>query len=232
VGLFALLVVNCARTGLEPWDLDESQIDSAGTGGGPPTRLPIGGADAGLDAEPPDAEVPDAELPDAEVPDAEPPDAEIPDATVAPEPIEPGPRPCIPHVEICNGVDDDCDDIVDEVPPEACSGGGMSYCIAGTMSACPRRCEVCAPGGVRICQHSYCTFWGEQECASDGQGFGPCRERQPPPECAGIARTFKSSPELEQCCLDNGYCCIDLFDLDGDENKSELLGNCDDVRCD
>jgi hypothetical protein len=70
-------------------------------------------------------------VPDAEVPDAEPPDAEIPDATVAPEPIEPGPRPCIPHVEICNGVDDDCDDIVDEVPPEACSGGGMSYCIAG-----------------------------------------------------------------------------------------------------
>jgi hypothetical protein len=90
---------------------------------------------------------------------------------------------------------------------------------------------VCRPGGVRICQHSFCTFWGEQECAGDGQGFGPCRERHPPPECAGIAQTHKSSPELEQCCLDNGYCCLDMFDLDDDGNSSELLGNCDDVTC-
>jgi hypothetical protein len=209
--------------------------------------------DAGPDAEPPrdaepDAEVPDAELPDADLPDADLPDAELPDADFpdaqapsdsgtgpGPDPDpdpDPGPEPCVPSTEVCNGADDDCDGVVDEVPAEACQGGGFRYCIAGTMSECPRRCEVCVPGGVRVCQNSYCTFWGEQECAGDGQGFGSCRERRVPPECDATARKHQSSPELEQCCLDNGYCCLDMHDLDGDGNRSEMLGNCSQVRCD
>jgi hypothetical protein len=194
--------------------------------------------DAGVDAEPPpDAEPdapPDAE-PDAEPPpDADPPvDAEPPsDAGTGPGPVEPGPDPCVPGPEACNGTDDDCDGVVDEIPPVACAGGGFRYCIAGTMSACPKRCDVCVPGSVRVCQNSFCTFWGEQECTGDGLGFGSCRERRVPPECASVASKHQSSPELEQCCLDNGYCCLDMFDLDGDGNRSEVLGNCSQVRCD
>lgn len=139
---------------------------------------------------------------------------------------------CEPRPEVCNGADDDCDGRVDEVPPVACVGGGLQHCIAGQMSACPRRCETCVAGSVRICQNSYCTFWGEQECTADGQGFGPCREEQPPPECAGIARRHKDSPELEQCCIEAGYCCLDSHDLDHDGNRGELLGNCASVTCD
>jgi hypothetical protein len=192
--------------------------------------LPDAGAslpDAGPDAEPP----PDAE-PDAEPPDAEPPpvDAEPPrDAGTGPEPL---PDPCVPAPETCNGADDDCDGIVDEIPPTACPGGGFRYCIAGAVSACPRRCEVCVPGGVRICQNSFCTFWGEQECTGDGQGFGSCRERQVPPECAAVAQKHKNSPELERCCLDNGYCCLDMWDMDGDGSRTDMVGNCSQVRCD
>jgi len=138
---------------------------------------------------------------------------------------------CDPTPEVCNGADDDCNGRVDEVPAVACEGGGFQHCIAGQLSACPRRCETCVAGSVRICQNAYCTFWGEQECAADGQGFGPCREEQPPPECAGIARRHKDSPELEQCCIDNGYCCLDSHDLDDDGNRGELLGNCASVTC-
>ena len=74
-------------------------------------------------------------------------------------------------------------------------------------------------------------FWGEQECAADGQGFGPCRERHPPPRCDGIARRERASPELEQCCIDDGYCCLDQHDLDHDGNRGDMLGACDGVRC-
>ena len=139
---------------------------------------------------------------------------------------------CEPSQEVCNGLDDDCNGRVDEVAPVACEGGGLRHCIAGQLSACPRRCERCVAGSVRICQNSYCTFWGEQECSADGQGFGPCREEQPPPECAGIARRHEDSPELEQCCIDSGYCCLDSHDLDHDGDRGELLGNCASVTCD
>jgi len=232
VGVLALLVVNCGRTGLDPYDLEEEAIESGGTTGNPRNVPPIQ-SDAGVDAEVPDAEVPDAEIPDAEIPDAEIPDAETPDATVVPpDPVDPGPDPCRPATETCNGKDDDCNGVVDEIPPDACPGGGARYCIAGAMSACPRACEVCRPGGVAICQHSICTFWGERECAADGQSFGSCRERPVPSECAEVARKHQASPELERCCLDHGYCCIDMFDFDADGNQTEFIGNCDALRCD
>ena len=51
------------------------------------------------------------------------------------------------------------------------------------------------------------------------------------PECATIAKEHQQSKQLEQCCLDNGYCCLDEHDLDGDGNRREMLGACGDVTC-
>jgi hypothetical protein len=159
-----------------------------------------------------------------------------PDA-VAPLPPLPAPAPtappgCLPSAETCNGVDDDCDRVVDDgVPPVPCPNGGHRYCIAGSMSECPRACQACQPGGQRVCMVSFCTYWGRQTCAPDGRAFGGCVEIKPPPECAAIARTKQRSRELEQCCLDNGYCCVDEFDLDGDGDRGDMIGRCAGVAC-
>ncbi len=138
---------------------------------------------------------------------------------------------CVPSDEVCNGVDDDCDGQVDEVPPVACEGGGYRFCVAGTLSQCPKKCDQCMPGSERICFLSYCKYWAVQTCAADGKSFGKCREEDPPPSCAGIAKDQQYSAALEQCCLDQGFCCLDEFDLDGDGNSNEMLGNCEDISC-
>lgn len=142
------------------------------------------------------------------------------------------PPNCVPHDETCNGKDDDCNGQVDDgIAPVPCPGGGERYCVAGRMSACPTRCETCVPGSERVCFLSYCTYWAAQVCAADGRSFGVCRERSVPSECRSVAEQHKDSPELEQCCIDNGYCCRDEYDLDNDGNRSEMLGQCDDVSC-
>jgi hypothetical protein len=160
----------------------------------------------------------------------------VPDATVVMPPPEPLPPPtpgCQPQPETCNGKDDDCDGKIDEdLPPIPCPNGGNRYCVAGRTSECPRLCEQCRPGSQRVCFISYCTYWGTQSCAADGRSFGLCRERQVPSECESIAKSKKKSPELERCCIDNGYCCVDEQDLDGDQNRTEMLGRCGAVTCD
>jgi hypothetical protein len=138
---------------------------------------------------------------------------------------------CEPSPETCNGRDDDCNGLVDDVAPEPCAGGGARYCIAGHMSDCPRRCERCLPGSERICQLSYCTYWGVQTCSADGKSFSFCREQRVPRECAKVAERFQNSRELEQCCLDNGYCCVDTHDLNGNGDRAEMLGRCEAVEC-
>jgi hypothetical protein len=188
-----------------------------------PDRAAIVVADA-----PPDVTLaPDAAL----VADAAPPVPAPPDAVPppVPEPVTPG---CQPRAEVCNGADDDCDGKVDEdLAPIPCPNGGSRYCVAGRTSECPRVCDVCRPGSRRICFISYCTYWGHQTCASDGRSFGLCREAPVPPECDSIASAKKKSPELERCCIDNGYCCLDEFDLDGDGDRTEMLGRCGAVTC-
>jgi hypothetical protein len=140
--------------------------------------------------------------------------------------------PCAPAAETCNGVDDDCNGQVDEgIAPVPCPSGGYRYCVGGRSSACPTRCEVCVPGSQRVCFISYCLYWGTQTCAADGRSFGPCREQRPPTACDATARTHGASPELERCCVDQGYCCLDTYDLDADGDRGEPIGSCGGVSC-
>ena len=143
-------------------------------------------------------------------------------------------RPCACRsAEICNGVDDDCDGEVDEdQPPIPCPDDGYRFCVGGHYSECPRRCEVCVPGSKRTCITSFCTFWGSQSCADDGMSFGACKESQPPAACRDVANRMMRSPELEQCCIDNDFCCVDEFDLNHNGDRTEMLGRCEAITCD
>jgi hypothetical protein len=149
-----------------------------------------------------------------------------------PPPLDAGPV-CTPHPETCNGVDDDCNGKIDDgVPPIPCPNGGVRYCVSGSYSECPKRCEVCVPGSERECFTTFCTFWGTESCASDGRSFGPCRESTVPAECKGITdMATKASAELEKCCIAQGLCCRDWFDLNGNGDTSDMLGRCDSVTC-
>lgn len=206
-----LCALSCARTGLYPGEQGEGDTVSSG---GAATSGGAGGSGSGV------AGMPVKPMPSSMQP------------SIAGQPSLPREEPpCEPSPEACNGRDDDCNGVVDDLPAQACPGGGSRFCVAGRLSECPRRCEVCVPGSVRVCQNPFCTFWGEQECAADGQGFGHCREAAPPPECAAVARKHQQSSELEQCCIDNGYCCVDEHDLDRDGNRHEMLGACGDIAC-
>jgi hypothetical protein len=211
VALLLWCALGCARTGLYPGELEGNE-HGAGTSGSA-----VGGA-GGSHTSGGSANEP---LPASGA------------QNQAGEPATPKPDPpgCEPAGEACNGRDDDCNGAIDDMAPQSCPGGGARFCVAGRMSDCPKRCEECIPGSVRICQNPFCTFWGEQHCAADGQGFGHCREAEPPPECAGVARKHQQSVELQQCCLDNGYCCLDEHDLDRDGDRREMLGACGDVAC-
>lgn len=202
-----LCAAACARTGLYPGELGEGDPD--GSGG----SMSTGGGGMGGIAQP--------------LPSNISPTVAAGASGVPPEP----PRQCEPSPEACNGKDDDCNGAIDDLPGQACPGGGFRFCVAARLSECPERCEVCVPGSVRVCQNPFCTFWGEQECAADGQGFGNCREVDPPPECAAVARAHQESRELEQCCIDNGYCCLDEHDIDRDGDRREMLGACRDIAC-
>ena len=148
----------------------------------------------------------------------------------APDAVTPN-SVCEPTEEVCNGVDDDCNDVVDDLSPIPCAEGGAQYCVAGAWSECPRRCQACLPGSERICFVAFCSHWAVQTCAADGRAFGACREVHVPQECESVSIEYQDSPELEQCCIDNGYCCRDSFDLDGDGNRAEVLGDCEEVQC-
>jgi hypothetical protein len=207
------LAAACGRTELNPFGTQTASIKDGG-----PRDVP---ADLPRDV-PPDLPV---DLPIDLPPDA-PPDLN-PDVPIERPPV------CVPVAESCNGRDDDCDGMVDEdQPPIPCANGGNRYCVAGSYSECPRRCDVCIPRSTRVCQTSFCNFWGTQECTSDGRSFGPCSEQTAlPSECKAIAEKNRRSKELEQCCVENGYCCRDEFDLDGDGDYGDMVGNCGAVAC-
>jgi hypothetical protein len=118
-----------------------------------------------------------------------------------------------------------------DLPPIPCPGGGYKYCVAGSYSDCPKRCSVCVPGSRRVCLIAYCNYWGTQTCTADGQSFGYCVEGSVPPLCQAIADASHSSPALEQCCLDHGYCCKDTFDLNHNGDTGDQIGQCSSVTC-
>jgi len=204
VTCLAVFLAGCSRTGLEVEGIDLSN-------------------DAGTDVR---------TFADASGDNALLPEGDVSSHDVA-MPIEGSSDPrCIPSDEVCNGIDDDCSGQVDDgIAPIPCPNGGFRYCVAGRMSACPTRCEVCVPGSERVCFISYCLYWGTQACAADGKGFGPCREQRPPSGCDATARAHGNSPELERCCIDQGYCCLYTYDLDEDGDRGDLLGSCGRVSC-
>jgi len=140
---------------------------------------------------------------------------------------------CVPRGdEECNGIDDDCNGLVDDgllaIP---CPNGGSRICLGGKLTECSKRCQICMAGSERTCITSFCTFWGSQTCNQDGMGFGSCKESQPPAVCKKIADKMMRSPELEKCCIENGFCCVDEFDLNGNGDTKEMLGRCDSIVC-
>jgi hypothetical protein len=235
VACAALALAACGRSELQLAPAPTTPIVDAPVVDAPVVDAPVG--DAAVDF------VPDLflEVAPDRAPDARPDlpadlPFELPRETAPPPPPPPPPPDagpvCHPQPETCNGVDDDCNGMVDDdLPAIPCPNGGERYCVSGKYSECPRRCEVCVPGSERECFTTFCTFWGTSACASDGRSFGPCRESHVPAECKAVTDQAKRSAELEKCCIAQGLCCLDEFDLDNDGDTNEMLGRCDSVTC-
>ena len=128
--------------------------------------------------------------------------------------------------EVCNCVDDDCDGAVDEDLIRDCERDGEighMQCIDCEWSEC-LMCTVCIPGARRYCDTpTYCS-WGEQTCNALGNSWGDCYESSPPPGCSGFGYD-------QDCCMEDGQCCQDWVDWDGDGDWDDSVGNCDDIVC-
>ncbi len=125
----AVLALGCA----DAEALDASVVDTPEVGtdaallDGPPPPPPLdvpkgpptdaveldGPVDAAMpvDVVEPDVPTPDGPLPDGPAPDGPQPDGPIADAAPDMAPDAPG---CVPEAEVCDGVDNDCDEAVDE----------------------------------------------------------------------------------------------------------------------
>lgn len=107
-----------------------------------------------------------------------------------------------------------CDDGIDQ----SCSGADEDCCI-------PYPECVCVPGAVRYCDEPGYCYWGTQVCRDDGLGWGTCTEISPP---AGCETHHIYNVE---CCISIGGCCQDFWDIDGDGDNMESMGDCSDIAC-
>ena len=92
-------------------------------------------------------------------------------------------------------------------------------------------CEDCRcfPGSMRYCDDPAYSSWGTQACAPDGLEWEMCRELTAIPAPCTVDGWY--SPAAEACCIENDFCCQDMWDLDHDGDTWESLGACPDAIC-
>jgi hypothetical protein len=124
-----------------------------------------------------------------------------------------------------DGQDDDCDGQVDcddsdcRVPGSCNCTASETQCGDGQDDDCDGKsdcededCQGCTPGSVRYCADPGFCALGQQTCGPSRQ-WGACSET-----VAGGCYGEGLSPEVVQCCINNGYCCQDA--------NNHSFGNC------
>lgn len=101
----------------------------------------------------------------------------------------------------------------------------VGSCAPGECAIVPSVEEECDPGTCRYCDVLATDVWGTQTCEGDGRTWSPCVEEGTiPEECFSDGGWYSVDEEL--CCILNGFCCRDLWDLDHDGDHQDSLGDC------
>lgn len=132
-------------------------------------------------------------------------------------------RTCSEFEQCGNGVDDDCNSLVDCDDP-ACS------CVDCTRNPEACQCEErCVPGTDRYCDEPRFCAWGKQVCGPDGR-WGACIEtRDIPPACREdppIPLPFETPQTYDPgCCVRAGHCCQN-YGHDPSLDVDASIGHC------
>ncbi|MBI5511063.1 MAG: putative metal-binding motif-containing protein [Deltaproteobacteria bacterium] len=139
--------------------------------------------------------------------------------------VECGASPVIPSVEECNGLDDDCDGVADNVVATTCTDCngvvGRRVCAHGAWEPCPILPEICGDGIDNDCSGS---ADDGPECICNGGDTRPCYTGPAGTRGVGICsdgeQTCESVPGVGW-----GAC------LDDVRPRQELCGNALDDDC-